>query len=356
MRIKGSCMTRIGRSRAFIVLGLIIWACDGDGPSEPRPAATSIDVTGGSGQGGAVGQPLPEQVVFEVLDQHGRPMAAVPVTVQVIGGGSIAGGPAFNTDQQGRIRVSWTLGTAVGGQSLRAAIPGDTATATATASAGSVATLEKLSGDEQRAPAGTTLGAPLVVRLRDAFGNAAANVTVVWAVGGAGVVNPVSATTDAAGIANTSWRLGPSAGLQTVVASHGSLNATFTATATATTAGTVAALQVVQGNNQVDTVAQVLPAPLGVRAVDAVGNPVPGVSITFVVTSGGGSVFLGTTITSADGVALEQWRLGTSTSVAQQLEARAIDPSNGSSLSAPFTATPLPATPAELVPVSAAST
>jgi hypothetical protein len=62
------------------------------------------------------------------------------------------------------------------------------------------------------------------------------------------------------------------------------------------------------------TVGQVVPEALvpGVKVVDPRGDAVPGVAVTFAVTSGGGSVSPGPVVTDADGVAVAgDWTLGT---------------------------------------------
>ena len=96
--------------------------------------------------------------------------------------------------------------------------------------------------------------------------------------------------------------------------------------------GPPAALLIVSGQAKTAVVGTELPQPLQVRVVDAEGNPVPGQIVNFRVTSGGGTVFAGASITSENGEARERWTLGTSTSQLQRLEARAIDPNTGDAL------------------------
>jgi len=115
-------------------------------------------------------------------------------------------------------------------------------------------------------------------------------------------------------------------------------------------AGPPAAISVVSGNDQQAVVATTLAQPIAVKVLDAQDRPVPGVLVTFHVTSGGGSVALGAADTDGDGVAREFWTLGTSTSAAQALEARV---SGGATLlSTTVTATAQPAPPASITVVS----
>ena len=107
----------------------------------------------------------------------------------------------------------------------------------------------------------------------------------------------------------------------------------------------VAQVAVVQGADQVDTVAHPLPEPIRVQARDAAKAAVAGQNINFVVTAGGGSVFAGAAITDASGLAQERWTLGTLAGT-QELEARAVDPVTGEPIVfASIKATALPARP-----------
>src|SRR5204862_4258599 len=85
--------------------------------------------------------------------------------------------------------------------------------------------------------------------------------------------------------------------------------ATFGVTALA---GSVAQLLVVAGDGQLATVNTLLPILPAVRLRDALGNAVPGVSVTFVPTDGG--VTGGNQITDATGLAtVGSWTIGTLT-------------------------------------------
>lgn len=97
-------------------------------------------------------------------------------------------------------------------------------------------------------------------------------------------------------------------------------------------------------------VGQELPEPLVVHATDANGRDVKQQIINFRVVSGGGSVFAGTALTNEHGLARERWTLGTSTSLPQRVEARAVDPGTGEALVfARFDGTALPDVPARIV-------
>lgn len=113
------------------------------------------------------------------------------------------------------------------------------------------------------------------------------------------------------------------------------------------------ALRVVAGGAQAGVVGQVLANPILVRVVDAQDRPVQGQLVNFRVTSGGGSVFAGSSISNAQGLVQERWTLGTSTSIEQTLEARAVDNTSGAAIVfATVAATSLADAPASIVIVS----
>jgi hypothetical protein len=85
--------------------------------------------------------------------------------------------------------------------------------------------------------------------------------------------------------------------------------ADFTSTAASGQAATVAKLD---GDAQRATVAQSVPLAPSVVVRDRLDNPVAGVTVTFAVTAGGGTVDGATQVTGADGAArVRSWTLGT---------------------------------------------
>ena len=91
-------------------------------------------------------------------------------------------------------------------------------------------------------------------------------------------------------------------------------------------------LDVVSGGDQSGTVGEELTQPLVVRVRNSDDQPVAGQIVNFRVVKGGGTVFAGTAITNADGLAQERWTLGTSVADSQVVEARAVDPATGEPL------------------------
>lgn len=89
--------------------------------------------------------------------------------------------------------------------------------------------------------------------------------------------------------------------------------------------GTLAGFQV-QGDAQGGQVGAELPQPIQVTALDTDGEPMKGVEVQFVVTSGGGSLLVSRARTGADGVVQNRWTLGTVAADSQRLEVRASHP------------------------------
>ena len=71
-----------------------------------------------------------------------------------------------------------------------------------------------------------------------------------------------------------------------------------------------ASLAVVSGSGQSDSVGRALPLPLVVRALDATGAPVPGVTVSWAVVSGTGRISASSSVTGADGTASTNYTLG----------------------------------------------
>jgi hypothetical protein len=75
-------------------------------------------------------------------------------------------------------------------------------------------------------------------------------------------------------------------------------------------AGSPALLEKVGGDDQFGPAGSVLPLPLEVRVLDDEARPVPGVTVDFEVSAGGGTIEPGSTFTDASGVAAATWTLG----------------------------------------------
>jgi adhesin/invasin len=173
--------------------------------------------------------------------------------------------------------------------------------------------LVPVAGGGQVDTVGDTLVTPLEVRALAVDGIGVGGISVRFRplVGGGTVVDTL-VVTDSAGRARTTARLGGAIGIQTFEASAAGLSGspvTFGATALA---GPVAQVLAAAGDGQLATVNTVVATAPRVQVKDGGGNPVAGVTVTFAVTTGGGSVTGGIDTTDASGLAtVGSWTLDT---------------------------------------------
>jgi len=222
-------------ARLVAACGLLmaLAACKSDNNSAPL-VATTIEVgASAQAQTGTVGLPLTQPIVVTVLDQDGNPVANATVTWQVTAGGGTVSSSSSITGSTGNASEIWTLGTVAGPDSLALSVSnGVSTTVGATAVAGPVNAIAKVSGDGQTIGAGTT-SLPLIVVVTDVYGNGVPNATVSWSVQGGGTLNPVSTTTDSRGQSQVTLTSDPTPATYMVTASViGASNpVTFTLTA-----------------------------------------------------------------------------------------------------------------------------
>lgn len=176
------------------------------------------------------------------------------------------------------------------------------------------ATLAITAGDAQAGAAGAQLAAPVTAQVSDSRGRPLSGQVVSFTVlTGGGSVGAASVTTDAQGLARTTWTLGGPVGEQKLEARLVPASGTGpvladTARATATPAAATS-LTIVGSATRADTAGRTVADSLIVVARDGFGNPVPGVTVTF-TPAGGGTVSPATAVTRADGTARTAWTLG----------------------------------------------
>ena len=151
---------------------------------------------------------------------------------------------------------------------------------TATASAIAV-----FSGNTQTGVVGTSLSAPLIVKVTDQNGNAVSGVTVTFSASGGSTLSSTTATTDASGYAQSDLTIGTTAGPDTVTATATGVAtpATFTLTADAGAAASIVALS---GDNQSGAVGVELAEPLVAEVKDQYGNDVSGATVDWTTSAG----------------------------------------------------------------------
>ncbi|HJS44305.1 MAG TPA: Ig-like domain-containing protein, partial [Gemmatimonadales bacterium] len=290
-------------------------------------AASQIAMQAGNSQSATVGTAIAIDPSVIVRDAFNNPVSGVSVTFTVTsGGGTIApASPAtIATDINGIATLaSWTLGPTAGANTLTAAstgLAGSPVTFTATGTAGAATQIAMQAGNGQSATVNSAVATDPSVVVRDAFNNPVSSVSVTFTVtGGGGTISPASPATiatDINGIATlTSWTLGPTAGANTLTAASTGLTGSPVAFTATGTAGAATQIAIQAGNGQSATVSSAVTTDPAVLVRDAFNNVVSGVSVTFTVTGGGGTIAPAspaTIVTNASGIAaLTTWTLGT---------------------------------------------
>ena len=254
--------------------------------AEAEPVAANTRLTALSEQlTGPAAAKLPAPVVIRVTDSTSRVLPNVPVSWTALDGGRVE--PlAARTDSAGEARAHWTLGPNAGTHRLRAYVGVGRAvpplTVAATALAGVPARLTLVSGDNQRARAGSELPKAVTIRVTDRTSNPVAGATIALSVS-AGSVADTALQTDSLGIASTRWTMGRTAGAQTLVARVDSVPPLrVTARALPRSPANLTFHEPpVEGQ-----VGRPLPGKVVAVVTDVYGNPVPDAVVSFVTRLG----------------------------------------------------------------------
>ena len=152
-----------------------------------------------------------------------------------------------------------------------------------------------------------TSSTTLTAKVTDLDGAAVAGETVSWTVVSGGGSITGSSVTDAGGLATATFTAGQVAGSQKARASAGGAKVDFTLTATA---GPATQLKKSTGDGQTGWGGVPLPLAYAVVVQDQYNNPVAGVTVTWAVTGGGGTLSAPSSVTSAAGAATAVHTLG----------------------------------------------
>ncbi len=207
---------------------------------DPGPA-TSLFFTTDPG-GAAAGSAFGTQPAIETRDAFGNDSSSglggsriVTIALQS-GTGTLQGTTTVDigtANGNGAGTYSGLRIDTTGAKTLSISAPGLTgATSNSfTVAPGPAAVIVKLAGDNQTAPAGSTLPTDPSVRIEDAFTNAIPSQPVTFApAAGSGSVTGGSQTTNGSGVATvTSWTLGPTAGANTLNVTAGAASTSFSA-------------------------------------------------------------------------------------------------------------------------------
>jgi adhesin/invasin len=272
-------------------------------------AASRLLLHGGNNQTGPAQGRLGTPLSVQAVDPNGNGVGGVAVTWAVTAGGGSLSAPTSTTRADGTAEVTWTLGAALGAQTVTATaagLQGSPVTFTATAQLGAASRLSIVTQPSATASSGVPFAQQPVIQLRDASGNAVpqagVGVTALIESGGGTLGGDNSQTTDANGRATFTDL--------SITGAPGSRRLIFTADNF--TSITSSSIQVGAGapsasQSSVSAAPTTFEAGNGSSTItvtvrDAQGTPVPNVAVQLTV-SGSGNTVSQPGSTNASGVA-----------------------------------------------------
>ena len=296
----------------------------------PPPEPMRLLRISGDDQQGLPGETLMNPFVVEVRNQDGEPSEGIGVIFYVLTGGGSLSTETVTTGSNGRAQSSLTLGSKpgtnrvqvnfsgtnpldalIGGNSPRIVFRAE-ATTTPSPPPPMPTTLAAISGDNQNGLTGEALLNPFVVEVRDQYDNPLGGVPVTFALSaGDGSLSTTVTTTDANGRAESTLTLGSEPGTNTVKVSAEDISQTAVFSAEASLPPPMpTTLAAVSGDNQTGLTGETLLNPFVVEVHDQYDAVMEGVTVTFTLLTGGGSLSAETTTTDANGQAETTLTLG----------------------------------------------
>lgn len=282
-------------------------------PGDLEPAL--IEVVQGNRQLGSAGSPLEHSLVVRLLDQAGNGIPDRQVTWLISAGGGTATPATDTTNQAGFASSEWTLGPAAGTNTLEAVISNVgsvTFTATAGGGGGSSPSVSRSTVSADPTSIEVESGISTIrVTVRDAEGTPIPGAIVTLEASGAGnTLTQPSEPTDGDGVAVGSLRSSVPGTKDVAATVNGSIR--IGQTAQVSVGGAPAPqMELLEGDDQSAAPGAPVPIPPAVRVTNDLGQPVPGIEVTFVVTEGSGSVAGSSQTTDSEGIArVDSWTLG----------------------------------------------
>ena len=269
-----------------------------------------LEIISGGDQEGLPGAALENPFVVEVRDQSNKPLPGVQVTFSVSSGGGTLSATSVTTDSNGRAENTLTLGPNPGTNTVTVSVTGSQQTRTFNAEGIRIPkTLEIISGDDQEGPPGAALENPFIVEVRDQTDEPLPDVQVMFTIrSGGGTLSVTNATTDSNGRAESILTLGSNPGTNTVTVSVTGIQEGQTFSAEGIRIPKT--LEIISGNDQEGLPGAALEKPFIVEVRDRSDKPLPGVEVTFSVTSGGGALSATSVTTDSNGRAESILTLG----------------------------------------------
>jgi len=281
--------------------------------------ALALSRTSGNGQAAFINTAFASPLLVNATN-NGVADPGITINWVLASGSAVLSSGTSITDAAGDANITVTAGAVVGPVSITAT-RADEPTAIVTFSLSTDPTpnslLSIVSGNSQSGVIGSTANSPIVVVLRDGFGNAISGQTISWTViSGPASLSSAASNTDAGGQASNTFTFGTTSGASVIRASAfgGTLSVDFAANAV------MVSLAAASGNGQAGPVSTALPValtvqispPAGVFSAGGSHKPLAlgGVPITFAITGGGGSISVINAVTNAAGQASTVLTLG----------------------------------------------
>ena len=270
----------------------------------------TLEIISGVDQAGLLGDVLEKAFVVEVRDQTDKPLPGVEVTFSVSSGDGTLSATSATTDSNGRAESTLTLGPEPGTNTVEATVTGIEEKRTFNADGIRIPkTLEIISGVDQAGLPGEALEKAFVVEVRDQTDKPLPGVEVTFTVtAGGGTVQPEIATTDENGRAESTLTLGPEPGTNTVEATVTGIEEKRTFTAEGSRIPKT--LEIISGVDQAGLPGDALEKAFVVEVRDQTDKPLPGVEVTFSVSSGDGTLSATSATTDSNGRAESTLTLG----------------------------------------------
>lgn len=203
-------------------------------------AAATMSINAGNQQSATVSQSVATPPSVIVRDNYTNVVSGVPIRFLVVSGSGLLTGSSAVTNTSGIASASWRLGAVAGVNAVQAtaSLFGSRLSFFATGTAAAASTIALSAGNGQTASVSTAVATPPTVIVRDAFSNPVSGVDVKYIVAsGSGIVTSSNRTTNASGLASSSWTLGSTPGLNAVIATASGLSGSpvvFTASGSGT--------------------------------------------------------------------------------------------------------------------------
>jgi hypothetical protein len=311
---------------------LAAWGCGGDDLVLP-PDTRSLEVQAlqGDDQVGLPGARLADPLIVRLVDEAGDGVPDRAVVWVVNAGGGTVNPATGTTDAEGFASAEWILGSSAGPNTVDARVP-DVGVVTFTAignpdggggggGTDPSAAHSTIAADPAAIEAGSEISTIIVTVLDEADAPVPGVTVTLEATGEGNTLTQPAGPTGADGIAVGALQ-STVPGEKVVSARLAGLRLSRTVTVTVTPRP-AARIESIEGDDQEAPAGAPVPVRAAVRVVDDQGQPVPGITVSFVVTAGGGRLEGAEQTTNAEGIArVGQWTLGTAPGT-NTLEARA---------------------------------